>query len=75
MCMIMCIWRCIMRTNIDIDDELLKEAFKYSNVKTKKELIALGLKEFIENHRRKDLREIKGAIRFRDGYDYKSMRK
>lgn len=63
-----------MRTNIDIDENLLKEAFKYTKVKTKKGLITLGLKEFIENHRRKDLRDIKGKIRFRDDYDYKKMR-
>jgi Arc/MetJ family transcription regulator len=63
-----------MRTNIDIDEELVKEAFKYAGVKTKKELIALGLKEFVENHKRRDLRELKGKIKFREGYDHKSMR-
>ncbi len=63
-----------MRTNIEIDDDLLNEAFKYADVKTKKELVALGLKEFIENHRRKDLRELKGKVKISADYDYKSMR-
>lgn len=63
-----------MRTNIDIDEDILKEAFKYADVKTKKELITLGLLEFIENHRKKDLREIRGKVRFSKNYDYKKMR-
>ena len=28
-----------MRTNIEIDDELMKKALKYSKLKTKKEII------------------------------------
>jgi Arc/MetJ family transcription regulator len=63
-----------MRTNIEIDDDLLNEAFKYADVKTKRELVALGLKEFIENHRRKDLRELKGKVKISPDYNYKSMR-
>ncbi|RLC71469.1 MAG: type II toxin-antitoxin system VapB family antitoxin [Chloroflexi bacterium] len=64
-----------MRTNIVLDDELVKEAFKYSLAKTKKELIHEALREYVENRRRKDLRELKGKIDFREDYDYKSLRK
>src|SRR5208337_1156877 len=74
MCIALCIVRCIMRTNIDLDEELVKEAFKYADVKTKKELIALGLREFIENHKRRDLRDLRGKVRFREGYDHKALR-
>jgi len=63
-----------MRTNIDIDDALLKQAFKFSQAKTKKELIHQALKEFVENRRRLNLSELEGRIRFVDGYDHKSMR-
>jgi len=63
-----------MRTNIDIDDALLKQAFKFSQAKTKKELINQALKEFVENRRRLNLAELEGRIRFVDGYDHKSMR-
>jgi Arc/MetJ family transcription regulator len=64
-----------MRTNIELDDNLLREAFKYTAIKTKKALIDLTLKEFIANRKRKDLRDIKGKINFADGYDYKQMRR
>jgi Arc/MetJ family transcription regulator len=63
-----------MRTNIDIDDALLKQAFKFSQAKTKKELIHQALKEFVENRRRLNLSELEGRIEFIEGYDYKSMR-
>jgi Arc/MetJ family transcription regulator len=64
-----------MRTNIVIDDKLIKEAFKYSSAKTKKDLIAEALKMFIEEHKRKDLSELRGKILFRENYDYKKLRR
>jgi len=63
-----------MRTNIDIDDALLEQAFKFSQAKTKKELIHQALKEFVENRRRLNLSELEGKIEFVEGYDYKRMR-
>lgn len=63
-----------MRTNIDIEEELLKEAFKFTDIKTKKDLINLALKEFIETHKKKNLMKLKGKIKFCKGYDYKDMR-
>ncbi len=64
-----------MRTNIVIDDELLKKAFRYSRAKTKKDLIHEALKEFIGERGRMDLRKLKGKIHFREEYDYKTLRK
>ena len=64
-----------MRTNIVLDDELVNEAFKYAeNIQTKKDLINTALREFIQNHKIKDLRDLKGKIKFDDNYDYKQMR-
>lgn len=63
-----------MRTNIDIDDALVSEAFKYSRAKTKKELIHQALKEFVENRRRRNLLELEGRVEFVKGYSHKAMR-
>lgn len=53
--------RCIAtRTNIVLDDELVKEAFEHSNAKTKRELVDQALREFVANRRRKDVRELRG---------------
>jgi Arc/MetJ family transcription regulator len=67
--------RCIdMRTNIVLDDELVEEAFRHSNAKTKRELVDLALREFVENHKRKDVRELRGKGLIRPDYDYRALR-
>ncbi len=63
-----------MRTNIVLDEKLVKEAFKYCRAKSKKELIATALKEFVANRRRLNLLDLEGKIEFSTGYDYKSLR-
>jgi len=64
-----------MRTNIDLDDKLLTEAFKYAeNISTKKALVEIALKEFVRNHSMKNLKDLKGKIQFAENYDYKQMR-
>lgn len=64
-----------MRTNIVLDDKLVKEAFCYATVASKRELINLALHEFVENHRRRDVRELRGNVKIREDYDYKALRK
>lgn len=63
-----------MRTNIVLDEALVREAFRYTTAKTKRELVETALKEFVRNHSRKDMRELRGKIRFYEGYDYKALR-
>jgi Arc/MetJ family transcription regulator len=64
-----------MRTNIVLNDELISEAFKYSdNISTKKELVDVALKEYVENHKRKNLKDLFGKISFSSEYNYKNMR-
>ena len=40
-----------MRTNIELNSKLVKEAFCYTSVTTKRELIEQALLEFVQNHR------------------------
>ena len=63
-----------MRTNIILDDNLIEEAFKYSNVKTKKALISLALQDYINNNKRKNLLDLVGKIDLDDKYNYKETR-
>jgi Arc/MetJ family transcription regulator len=64
-----------MRTNVFLDDELVEEAFKFSQtISTKKELIEIALKEYVNNRKRKNLKELKGKIKFAIGYNHKKMR-
>lgn len=63
-----------MRTNIVIDEDLLKEALVLSRAKTKKETVQRALEEFVKNRKRLDLSKIRGKIKFANGYDHKKMR-
>jgi Arc/MetJ family transcription regulator len=63
-----------MRTNINLDDQLVNEAFKLSRARTKKELIHEALEEFVHSRRRLNLLDLEGRIKFAKGYDYKEMR-
>jgi Arc/MetJ family transcription regulator len=64
-----------MRTNIVLDDELVKKALKLSKAKTKKDLVHEALEELIAARQKRDLRELRGKVRFREGYDYKALRR
>jgi Arc/MetJ family transcription regulator len=63
-----------MRTNVVLDDDLVDKAFKFAPVKTKKDLVNLALKEYVETHSRLNLLEIKEKVAISDRYDYKNSR-
>ena len=67
------------RTNIVLDNDLVQEALKLGNIKTKRELIDVALKEFMQNHRKTTtldelLESLDGESPFFEGYDYKALR-
>jgi Arc/MetJ family transcription regulator len=64
-----------MRTNIVLDEKLMKEAFAVSKHRTKKDLIHEALRVFIRLNKRKDLSELAGKIDFSDDFDHKTLRK
>lgn len=64
-----------MRTNIVLNDELVKKAFRHSSARTKKELVHEALEELISSRQRRDLRDLRGKITFAKGYDHKKLRK
>ena len=63
-----------MRTNVVLDEKLVEEAFALTGVRTKKQLIHLALSELVRTYRKKDLMDLAGRIRFRAGFDHKSLR-
>ena len=63
-----------MRTNVDIDELVIREAMTLSGIKTKREIIDLALREYVAQRKRKDMRELRGQIQFSEGYDYKALR-
>jgi Arc/MetJ family transcription regulator len=64
-----------MRTNIDLDQQLVAEAQRLTGIATKREVVHEALRVLIEVRRRRDLSDLAGKIRFAPGYDYKAHRK
>ncbi len=65
-----------MRTNIVLNDELVRLAFMcVPFIKTKKDLIETALREFVEVRKTKEIQDIRGMDLFDESYDYKAMRK
>jgi len=62
-----------MRTNIVLDDELVKEGLRLTKVKTKKELVKLALRELVQRRKRKKLLEMEGKVEWEG--DLEEMRK
>ena len=64
-----------MRTNILLDDDLVEEALKASGARTKREVVHMALEELVRSRKKKNLADLAGRIRFRQGFDHKAMRK
>jgi len=52
-----------MRTNIMLDDALMKEAQTLSGIKTKRGVVQKALEEYVRVLKKRDLREIRGKVR------------
>ncbi|MEI6429232.1 MAG: type II toxin-antitoxin system VapB family antitoxin [Pseudanabaena sp. ELA607] len=63
-----------MRTNIELDDDLVEEAFRLTNLRTKKDLLHLALQELIRSRKKRNLLDLSGQIQFVSDYDYKALR-
>jgi Arc/MetJ family transcription regulator len=52
----------IMRTNIEIDEDLLTEAMRVTGLRTKKATVEEGLKLIIQLNQQKKIRELRGKL-------------
>lgn len=53
-----------MRTNIVIDEELMNDALKATGLKTKKEVVELGLKTLVRLDRQQQIKELRGKLKW-----------
>ena len=59
-----------MRTNIVLDDELVRQAFALTGIRTKRELVHLALNELVRRRRKKDLLDLAGKVKLRPDFDH-----
>ncbi len=53
-----------MRTNIEIDDALIKEAIAVSGAKTKKDVVAEALLLLVRTRRQARIRSLRGKLKW-----------
>ena len=58
-----------MRTNIVIDDKLMKDALRATGVKTKREAVELGLKTLVDLRKQEQARQLRGKINWEGDID------
>lgn len=58
-----------MRTNIEIDDELMAAALKASGARTKREAVERGLEALIDIGRQVGLLELRGKLKWEGDLD------
>lgn len=63
-----------MRTNIDLEDDLVEEAFSLTGLRTKRDLVHLALRELITSRKKKNLLDLSGQIEFSEEFDHKNLR-
>jgi Arc/MetJ family transcription regulator len=52
------------RTNIDLDERLVRQGLKIFNCKSKRELVHLALKELLKGAKRKEILELRGKVKW-----------
>lgn len=53
-----------MRTNIEIDDRLMREAMRRTGNRTKRATVEAGLKALLDIHKQSAIRKLRGKVRW-----------
>jgi Arc/MetJ family transcription regulator len=61
-----------MRTNIVIDDKLMKDTLRMTGLKTKREAVELGLRTLLRLRKQAEIRRFRGKLNWQGDLD--SMR-
>ena len=51
-----------MRTNIEIDDQLMRQAMRNSGARTKKAVVEAGLRLLVQTHAQAGIRKLRGKV-------------
>jgi Arc/MetJ family transcription regulator len=58
-----------MRTNIVIDDKLMKETLKLTGLRTKREAVELGLQTLVRLRKQEAIRQFRGKLKWQGDLD------
>lgn len=63
-----------MATNLALNDDLIEEAVRLGNHKSKKEAVNKALEKYIEQIKQQKIKNIFGSIDYDPDYNYKKQR-
>ena len=58
-----------MRTNIVIDDKLMKETLRLTGLRTKREAVELGLRTVVRLRKQEEIRRFRGKLNWQGDLD------
>jgi Arc/MetJ family transcription regulator len=58
-----------MRTNIVIDDKLMKETLRLTGLRTKREAVELGLRTIVRLRKQERIRRFRGKLKWQGDLD------
>lgn len=58
-----------MRTNIVIDDKLMKDTLRATGLKTKREVVELGLRTVLRLQQQEEIRQFRGKLDWQGDLD------
>jgi Arc/MetJ family transcription regulator len=58
-----------MRTNIVIDDKLMRDALRATGLKTKRETVELGLRTILRLRKQAEIRQMRGKLTWEGDLD------
>jgi len=58
-----------MRTNIEMDDQLVKQFFFSSGAPTKKAVVEAGLRLLVQTHSQASIRKLRGKVKWEGNLD------
>jgi Arc/MetJ family transcription regulator len=64
-----------MRTNIVLDDRLVKEVMRLSKVRTKREAVDLALRAYVARSKQRDILKLLGETLITPDYDVRAVRR
>ncbi len=59
----------IMRTNIVIDDTLMEDALRLTGLRTKREVVELGLRTLLRLRQQEEIRRFRGKLNWQGDLD------
>jgi Arc/MetJ family transcription regulator len=62
-------YRCMSRTNINLDDKLVSKGLKMTGLRTKRELVDLALRELVRKENQKSILLLEGTMHWEGELD------